>query len=89
MENFPLIDKVQFLSIHFCIDLGDGHSPVNYPMRLCFARDSAALRGRARGREISGISSNLLTNLVTDGLFFGGPIAEMREANKFVESSGS
>jgi len=60
--------------------LGDGHNPVNYPTNPRSARESAALQGRAGGSEISRMSSNILTNFVTEGLFFARPIAEMRKA---------
>lgn len=62
---------------------------MNCPTYPHSAKERAAFRGRAKGRDIYGISSILLTNFETAGLFSAGPIAEMREANASVVSSDS
>lgn len=73
-----LINGAQFLLTKISVDLGDGHSLMNWPMRACSAKDRATWIEVSNGREISWISSSLLTNLAASLFFFYGKQAKSR-----------
>lgn len=60
---------------------------MNCPTSPCCAKEMATLRGSASGREISGIFSSFLMNLLIDGLFLGAPFSAIKDAKDFVFSS--
>lgn len=77
----------QFLSTHFCTDLGEGHSPVNCPTSLRSAKEMVPLLGSIGGREIFGILSSFLTKLLTNVLFLGAPFSAIKDAKASTFSS--